>query len=65
MDSGGWPLVKEGRILYEDVKKAAKRYGEAKEAFTLSLTDAGFGHWVRKPKEQDTFERPFWIKEME
>jgi len=53
------PLVIGGRITYEDVKKAAKGYGEAKEALTSSLTDAGLGHWVRKPKEQGTFERPF------
>ena len=53
------PLVKEGRITYDEVKKAAERYGEAKEALTSSLAAAGLGDWVGKPKEQDTFERPF------
>jgi len=53
------PLVKGGQITYEDVKNAAERYGEAKEALTSSLEAAGLGHWVKKPKEQDTSERPF------
>ena len=58
------PLVKGGRIIYKDVKEAAKRYGQAKEELTMLFAVAGLGHWVKKPKEQDTFERPFEMNEI-
>jgi len=38
---------------------ASKQFGEAKEMITASLTMAGFGKWVKKPMEQDTFTWPF------
>ncbi len=53
------PLVKDGKVSYVDLKKASKQFGEAKEKVNASLEEAGFGKWVKKPVEQDTFECPF------
>jgi len=38
-------LVKEGRITYNEVKKAAKRYGEAKEAPKMAYFIT-CGRWI-------------------
>jgi len=53
------PLVKEGKVIYFDLKKAAKQFGETKEKINASLEKAGCGKWVKKPVEQDIFEFPF------
>ena len=53
------PLVKEGKVRYVDLKKASKQFGVAKEKINASLEENGFGKWVKKPVEQDTFECAF------
>jgi len=52
-------LVKDGQVRYLDLKKAAKQFGETKEKINALLEEAGYGKWVKKPLEQDTFEWPF------
>ena len=52
-------LVKDEQISYLDLKKASRQFGEAKEMITASLAVTGFGKWVKKPMEQDTFTCPF------
>ncbi len=42
---------------YHAVKQAAREYQQNKEAFINHLQDGGFGHWFRKPREQEFFEK--------
>jgi len=60
----GWnklvePLVKDGQVCYLDLKKASRQFEETKEKISASLEEAGYGKWVKKPLEQDTFECTF------
>ncbi len=40
---------------YSEVKKAAVEYQQAKGKLNEALFDAGCGHWIEKPVEQDQF----------
>lgn len=40
---------------YHDAKVAAKPYNESKRILLKCLEDRGFGKWIGKPVEHDTF----------
>lgn len=42
-------------VRYSAVKDHAFDYQDAKGAVVKALVDAGCGHWVEKPVEQDQF----------
>ncbi|XP_019353273.1 double-stranded RNA-specific adenosine deaminase isoform X2 [Alligator mississippiensis] len=41
--------------LYSDAKEAASAYQGAKQRFFQALEEMGYGSWIRKPKEEDSF----------
>eukprot|EP00118_Oscarella_pearsei_P003548 m.14735 g.14735 ORF g.14735 m.14735 type:complete len:837 (+) comp25956_c0_seq1:77-2587(+) len=46
---------KEAGKIYYEAKEKAIRYQEAKRALYQHMEAAGFGKWMRKPKEQESF----------
>uniref|UniRef100_A0A8B9GH89 Adenosine deaminase RNA specific n=1 Tax=Amazona collaria TaxID=241587 RepID=A0A8B9GH89_9PSIT len=44
--------------VYSDAKEAARAYQEAKQSFFSTLGELGYGSWIRKPQEEDTFSLP-------
>lgn len=52
-----------GGIRYSEVKNLAIDYQEAKVALFKALEEAGCGHWIEKPVEQDQFS--IWLQEEE
>lgn len=53
------PHLRDGRVEYRGLKKAAREFGEAKEMLQSLLVVARMGQWVKKPLEQDGFELAF------
>lgn len=49
------PSVVSSPARYSEVKKLATEYQCAKEKLNEALFDAGCGHWIEKPVEQDQF----------
>ncbi|NXX12773.1 DSRAD deaminase, partial [Podargus strigoides] len=44
--------------VYSDAKEAAAAYGAAKQSFFGALEEMGYGSWIRKPQEEDSFSLP-------
>ncbi|NXW64465.1 DSRAD deaminase, partial [Eurystomus gularis] len=44
--------------VYSDAKEAAAAYQEAKQHFFSTLEEMGYGSWIRKPQEEDSFSFP-------
>ncbi|NWT75415.1 DSRAD deaminase, partial [Prunella himalayana] len=45
----------QGFSVYSDAKEAATAYQAAKQCFFSSLEELGYGSWIRKPQEEDSF----------
>lgn len=44
--------------VYSDAKEAATAYQAAKQCFFSTLEELGYGSWIRKPQEEDSFSVP-------
>ncbi|NXH10455.1 DSRAD deaminase, partial [Bucco capensis] len=44
--------------LYSEAKEAARDYQEAKQLFFSALQELGYGSWICKPQEEDSFSCP-------
>ncbi|NXS37186.1 DSRAD deaminase, partial [Pomatostomus ruficeps] len=44
--------------VYSDAKKAAKAYQAAKQCFFSMLEELGYGSWICKPQEEESFSVP-------
>ncbi|KAJ8050857.1 Double-stranded RNA-specific adenosine deaminase [Holothuria leucospilota] len=50
-----WGRLLEDNPTYLELKENASSYKEAKTALSNYFKSSGFGHWIRKPNEVDTF----------
>ncbi|KAJ8025976.1 Double-stranded RNA-specific editase 1 [Holothuria leucospilota] len=50
-----WGRLLEDNPTYRELKENASSYKEAKTALSNYFESSGFGHWIRKPSEVDTF----------
>lgn len=44
--------------VYSDAKEAAAAYQESKQSFFSALEELGYGSWIRKPQEEESFSFP-------